>query len=69
LRVKLKRIKTLTKKIIKRIKIKKKTIHHQFGLKAESKNNKNFVNWLRKKSIRISIILKTPIHNKKKLNI
>jgi hypothetical protein len=54
LRVKLKRTKTLTKgkKIIKRIRTKmkrKKTIHYQFGLNGEIKNNKKFTKGLRKK--------------------
>jgi hypothetical protein len=68
LRVKLKRIKTLTKgkKKIKRIRMKIiKIIHHQLGSEAEIKNNKTFIEWLRKNSIGIRIKLKIPIHDKK----
>ena len=46
-----------------------KIIHHQLGLEAEIKNNKTFIKWLRKISIRIRIKLKIPIHDKKKLNM
>jgi hypothetical protein len=71
LRVKLKRIKTLTKgKKIKKIRMKIiKIIHHQLGLEAEIKNNKTFIKWLRKISIGIRIKLKISIHDKKKLNM
>ena len=44
-----------------------KIIHHQLGLEAEIKNNKTFIKWLRKISIRIRIKLKIPIHDKKKI--
>ena len=42
----------------------KKIMHYQLELKSKIKNNKNFINELRKKFIKIRIKLKTPFDEK-----
>jgi uncharacterized protein YyaL (SSP411 family) len=54
----------------KRIKMEgKKIMHYQLELKSKIKNNKNFINELRKKFIKIRIKLKTPAFDEKNLNM
>jgi hypothetical protein len=48
---------------------KKKTMHYQFGLKSKVKINNFFYKRVKGKKIKISIKLKTPIHDEKNLDM